>query len=414
VLLAVDSRPCSEVRFEVANSRRNAGLSQVESTALGNNGNNSRQVSRNEALALREILWRVSSIEDFRKCGRVPNSVYFPVVETPHGYRLRGLCRCHSIWCCPVCAPSIRAARGDELSRAVSRHLLTDGSVTFGSATVPHEISHRLKGSLSVVMKAWDRANRNNAVVRFREAHGWLGFCRACEVTHGPNGWHPHLHWLDLWRGVLGDVEADYQEIFYNAWASGVVGLGMKCPSREHGVKILRVGEDFETDYMFKLTPKAAGFELTSLTTKVARSKNLAPFDLLRLAGTGDAYWLKVWHEYESGTRGRRMLGWSRGLRSSLGVALKDPDVERMPYLEVGNVDAFSMEFLRHTAGGMLGVHAAIEAAAVDGQIGIDAAVALMLNTRAGFKSPDDFVALSPSGEVCGAPVAAQLAFWGS
>jgi hypothetical protein len=262
------------------------------------------------------------------------------------------------------------------LARALSGHLET-GAATFGSSTVPHEISHQLKFSLSVVMKAWDRMNTNRAVQNFRDAHGYLGFCRACEVTHGPNGWHPHLHWIDFWREVLGDADAEYQSILTNAWASAVVGLGMKRPSDLRGVKVLRIGEEFDTDYMFKLTPKAAGFELTSLSTKVARSKNHAPFDLLRLAGSSaDPYWRKVWHEYESGTRGRRMLGWSRGLRSSLGVALKDPDVERMPYLEVGQVDSFMMEFLRHTAGGMLGVQAVIEAAAANGQIGIDAAVA--------------------------------------
>lgn len=386
-------------------------------SALGNNGNNSGQQRRNEALRLREILWRVSSIEDFRKCGRVPNSLYFPVVETPHGFRLRGFCRCHSIWCCPICAPEIRAARGAELSSAVSRHLET-GSATFGSATVPHGISDALKNSLSVVMKAWDRMNTNRAVQNFRTAHGWLGFCRACEVTHGPNGWHPHLHWIDFWSEPLGDSERDYQAVLTSAWASAVVGLGMGRPSVERGVKVLLIGEEFDTDYIFKLDPKAAGFELTSLTTKVARSRNLAPFDLLRLAGSSiEPYWRNVWHEYEAGTRGRRMLGWSRGLRSSLGVALEDPDVERMPSLQVGNVDAFSMEFLRHTAGGMLGVQAIIEAAAVDGQIGIDAAVALLLDTRAGFT---ERAAHGPRDEARSGAVAepslvdAQMTFWGS
>jgi hypothetical protein len=111
------------------------------------------------------------------------------------------------------------------------------------------------------------------------------------------------------------------------------------------------------------------------------------------------------------------MLGWSRGLRSSLGVALEDPDVERMPSLQVGNVDAFSMEFLRHTAGGMLGVQAIIEAAAVDGQIGIDAAVALLLDTRAGFT---ERAAHGPRDEARSGAVAepslvdAQMTFWGS
>src|SRR6185437_4597126 len=73
--------------------------------------------SRRAALALRERLWSVSSIPDVRKCGKVPRGQYLPILTGPGGsFRLSGLCTCHSVWVCPICAPEIRAARGAEIA----------------------------------------------------------------------------------------------------------------------------------------------------------------------------------------------------------------------------------------------------------------------------------------------------------
>jgi hypothetical protein len=449
------------------------GLSEGQVAPLGNNGNNSATFDRNARLRLREVLWRVTEIEDFQKCGRVPNSSFFPVRQYGDQFRLGGFCTCKSVWSCPICAPSIRAARGVELALVFTQHLVS-GRATFGTATVRHGISNSLDESLSVVMKAWNAMNQHRVIKEFRADHGYIGFCRTAEITFGVNGFHPHLHWVDFWKsdveetlernfeqgrqgGVHGDrlvdveppsaspiqcadgaqevlgksparsesiglgkAQAEYEGLLFEVWRNAVVRLGMKEPSRERGIKVLSVFDGDVSDYLFKLTPKSAGHELTNLSTKVARGVgSLAPFDLLALAGSSsDLRFLDAWHEYERSTRNRRMLGWTKGLRRRLGVNLEDPeplDFEKSFALDVATVaviDEFTMLFLRASAGGMAGVHQAIEAgAALGGRVGVEQAVAMLLDVRAGVPwSPAvvdevvEFVPFQPS----------QLVLWGS
>src|ERR1035437_6843135 len=103
-------------------SQENSRFSSIPDAPLGNNGNNCATFDRRARLKLRETLWRVSSIEDLTKCGRVPNSIFFPVRQYGEEFRLGGFCSCKSVWACPVCAPSIRAARGVELAEAIGTH----------------------------------------------------------------------------------------------------------------------------------------------------------------------------------------------------------------------------------------------------------------------------------------------------
>jgi len=117
------------------------------------------------------------------------------VISGPNGARLVDLCRCHSVWVCPVCAPEIRRARGEEIGLAVQLHLLDDGGVEFGTATLPHGAGDRLADSYSTAAKAWESMVKDGTLRKFRKAHGYWGFVRTVEVTYGfANGWHPHLH----------------------------------------------------------------------------------------------------------------------------------------------------------------------------------------------------------------------------
>lgn len=355
-----------------------------EAPRLGNYGNNSavpgQSTSRVDALRLREVLWEHSSIADVRKCGRVPCVALMPVRETPGGFRLGGLCRCHSVWLCPICAPEIRAARGVEIGLAVELHLHGAGGVDFGTLTLPHGVGDRLKDSYSVVASAWASVSADWAVRRFREAHGYWGFIRTCEVTYGENGWHPHLHWLDFWESLLSAAErAEYRGLVLGAWSRSVVRQGMREPSAAHGVRILPVRDGEISDYVTKLSPAGAGHELTQLSTKEAKRFGLAPFDVLRLIQDGRRDpWLGLWWEYEGATRGRRMLGTSRRLMQRLGLSVDDPEpVEVGP--AVGFVSSEDWGRLRWFGGGLNGVQAVIEAAAVRGHVGITEAMRLLL-----------------------------------
>jgi hypothetical protein len=351
---------------------------------LGNNGNNSaipgHGPNRAASLSLREALWEHSSIADFRKCGQVPCSTLMPVTEGPNGFRLGGLCRCHSVWCCPVCAPEIRAARGVEIGLAVELHLHGEGGVEFGTGTLRHGIGDRLKDSYSAVAKAWNSVNSDRAVKAFRKAHGHWGFIRTVEVTYGPNGWHPHVHWLDFWEGSLTKSERDgYRSMVFGAWSRSIVRQGFRAPLESVGVVVLPVRDCEISDYVTKMSPGGAGQELTNLSTKQARQHGMTPFDMLWRVKVGDLDpWRPLWWEYEKGTRGRRMLGTSPKILDRLGLSKEDPEpVDAGPI--VGFVRSEEWGQLRWFGGGVQGAQHAIELAAIDGQVGIQEAMRLLL-----------------------------------
>lgn len=334
--------------------------------------------SRGDALALREVLWKHSSMPDVTKCGRVPCTHNMLVRSHGSGFRLGGLCRCHSVWVCPICSAEIRTARGEEIGLAVELHLGEGRGVTFGSATVPHGFSDRLTDTYSVVAGSWTAVLQDRSVREFHARHGFWGFVRTCEITYR-TGWHPHAHWLSFWESTLSAADlAEYREIVYRAWSRAVVRRGFGEPSRANGVTILSVveGGGAMGEYMTDMAPKSAGHELTSLSTKTARKSGLGPFDILREVAAGNHEpWLGLWHEYERSTRGRRMLGASRGLLARLGIDADDPGVPEGGEV-VGVVKSDDWGHARFYGRGLSGMQGAIEAAAVRGQAGIDEVVA--------------------------------------
>lgn len=356
----------------------------VSGPALGNNGNNSALPGqgrfRAEALRLREVLWTHSSIADVRKCGQVPCSTLMPVTEGPNGFRLGGLCRCHSVWVCPICAPEKRAARGVEIGLAVELHLFGGGGVDFLTVTLPHGVSDRLKDTYSVTAKAWNSVNSDKSVKNFRKSHGWWGFIRTCEVTYGVNGWHPHIHSLDFWDVPLTVAErAQYRALVYRAWAASVERQGQGRPTEKNGVVILAVRDGEISDYVTKMSPMGAGQELTNLSTKRAKQSGMTPFDILWRVEGGDVdKWRGLWWEYEKGTRGRRMLGTSPRIMQRLGLSADDPELSDVGPV-VGYVESEQWSQLRWFHGGVQGVQAVIEAAAENGHVGIKEAMRLLL-----------------------------------
>jgi hypothetical protein len=383
-----------------------------EGSPLGNYGNNcptaAQAAFRRDSLRLREVLWKWSSVPDVRKCGRVPCVQRMPVVEVGGAYRLGGLCRCHSIWLCPVCAPERRSARAVQIGSAAARHLENGGGVEFGSATVQHGPGSSLRATYGGVAKAWHSMNRNRAVVDFRQRHGFWGFVRTAEVTWGVvNGWHPHTHWVDFWDSPLSDAErSEYVELLYSAWETRVVGLGMGRPLQPHAIRVLPVRHGADNakavgEYLFEMSPMAAAHELTSLSTKQAKKHGFTPFQILWSVhdSGGQPQWTHLWWEYEKATRGRRMLGTTKGILRRLELPEDDPEVFDVGAV-VGYVSSEEWGRLRFYGAGVEGVQGVVEAAAAGGQIGIDAAMGLLLGAIPPRQSQyDDVAPLGPGDD---------------
>lgn len=256
-------------------------------------------------------LWDHSSLDGLKKCHRVrfgPNVEVY-VSEDGRVY-FGGYCRCHSVWACPMCATVIRAARAAEMGGGLRLLLADGGGCIFSTYTVPHGQWDSLADLFDAVSRAWDLVRKDRTVRAFRKAHG-LEFSRSTEVTFGDNGPHPHLHVGEVCSVPLTrDEVLEYRAACFSAWCRAVVSMGLRPPSDRYGLTMVRADAGM-ADYSHKVEGLAS--ELFRMDRKTGKTR--APFEVLRLAVAGDVRAAAIWRDYEQVTRGRRMLGQSRGFK---------------------------------------------------------------------------------------------------
>lgn len=235
-----------------------------------------------------------------------------------HAY-FRGLGRCGSVWECPVCALQIRAERAEELRFAVEQW--GPESVAMLSLTVRHGLGDDLVEVRRGLANSFRRLINGKPWKRFCQKYGLEHHVRSIEVTHGSNGWHPHLHILFFLQAKLTDGEqAEASEWLQERWARCVrSSLGAEFIPNEHGVDLR---ESKRADYLAKFS-----FELTDPGTKRGRGGNRTPLQIASSAASGksdaDA---ALRAAYCKGMRGAKMLTWSRGLREFLGLDAERTD----------------------------------------------------------------------------------------
>jgi hypothetical protein len=311
------------------------------------------QASRTARWALRRGLWRVSKHRRLWHCGRhlhdegggtglriKDGSAYFDGIQT-----------CGSIWVCPVCAARIRQRRALEIESAAFRHLEAAGGIGFGTFTLPHQRSDDLAALLDVVQRAWRHVQQQRAVREAFERLGITGRIRSTEITYGAwHGWHPHLHLLFFADEKLTERQwAELRDILAAAWAAAVVKLGAGRPDDQHGVTLGAVYAASVGQYLAKVQDhygesSTIGLEMARGDAKKGRKRSRTPFEVAELAVAGVFHELHLWWEYESATKGRRAIEWSRGLKARFAIddledddlAAADVDGERLAWLDDG------------------------------------------------------------------------------
>lgn len=284
-----------------------------------------------------------SPLERVRKCRRVRNSSAAHVEVQLRGDRASygGLQTCGSVWACPACAAKVAAERAESLTGAVQRWHDEGGTWLLLTGTLRHHQRHRLVPLLDGLQPAWEGATQNRRPLRLLREMGFIGAVRTIEVTHGLNGWHPHVHALMAVSGSVTDEQvAEYEEAAYDAWAAKAERAGLPRPTRAHGLQVKRLdlSEALEeaAGYLLKeatdaatkrSTAKNAAHELTGEGQKLAAGRTA--FGILRdIADLEDPDALALWREYSEATKGRRRMTWSRGLRERLGVGVERTDEE--------------------------------------------------------------------------------------
>ena len=286
--------------------------------------------------ALREVVRDRSTQKRVQKCGRVRVAEHVTIRRGAHGAHYSGVMSCGSVWLCPVCASKIAARRNREVTHVLTRHLgESGGGVAFLTLTVPHDKGDSLAHSFATVNGGWRKIVAGRAWKALCQELGVVGFVRTSECTHGGNGWHPHMHVLVFTARPLTDEQLDRLRCHaFGVWSAHVQRNGFRAPLVERS-PIERVQHAAIGDYATKF---GAALELTHGMQKRGRNGSRTPFQILAdFANGGDCDDLKLWHEWEHGSKGRKQLTWSRGLKARLEV--EDLTDEQIAAEDVGGED---------------------------------------------------------------------------
>lgn len=312
--------------------------------------------------AARHFLWEHSSLKRVQYCGRYAASdagVGVRVSEGPEGRSagFAGLQHCGSVWACPVCSAKIAATRQAEIESGLRAWHERGGRVGLVTQTMRHQQGQALSDLWDGVSDAWHASTSGRSwsadqrifgvpmarTIRSGKRKGEavienrIRTIRVVEVTHGDNGWHVHIHALILFRGsaTAAEADSDLQTIaagMFGRWRSSLVGAGFDAPSDRHGMDatLLRGDPAKALGEYFTKAVYSAAAEATRGDLKDAKGGNSTPFGILRsLVTTGEvgtpvldeAEAIRrraIWAEWEAGSKGRRQIAWTVGLRAEL------------------------------------------------------------------------------------------------
>lgn len=250
-----------------------------------------------------------------------------------------GLETCGSIWACPVCSAKIRNTRAQQIATAAGNWHRAGNSVLMVTFTAPHDLGMPLADLLPVIAKSFSSVIAGRPWLRLKAQVPIVGQIRSVEVTHGANGWHPHLHVLVFITGQLDAAQLAAVGIHVRSkWSSFITRAGYRPPSELHGVKIDVCTSAAEAGLYIAKTQdgRSPGNELARSDLKSGKAGHRTPFEILgEVADTGDLAGLPLWHEYERATKGHQAITWSTGLRRLLG-ALPERSNEEVAAEEVG------------------------------------------------------------------------------
>ena len=187
-----------------------------------------------------------------------------------------------------------------------------------------HGASQRLKPNLDALTDAYKALTHGRAWIGFEERYGWLTSVRALEVTHGENGWHPHLHVLAFMKQPLHYDEAFMFDLTLSElWITRLASQNASADIA-HGVDIRTAKKD-AIEYVAKFGREPTGKwgierELTKAVTKNARWNGRTPWALLDDYRQGDQHAGALFVEYASAFKGRKQLVVNKDARELLKI----------------------------------------------------------------------------------------------
>ena len=275
---------------------------------------------------LRATAAKILMFERVAKCGCQPILGHVDIRIQEGNAFYAGIETCGSIWVCPVCAPKIAETRRLEVEQAISTHNASGGDAWMATLTIPHHKFQSARELRLAVAKTWRKVIAGSPWSRAKKRSGIIGMIRALEVTHGGNGWHPHLHVVLLLSGQAREWEAErLGEFIYLRWARFIEKDGFgECSKQAFSFKKAYSTKEVG-DYLTKhgageeVARKAWGVdaELTKPAFKTGKSNgSRTPWQILQDAANGCKQSCALFREYGEAFKGAQQLTWTAGLKA--------------------------------------------------------------------------------------------------
>jgi hypothetical protein len=211
-----------------------------------------------------------------------------------------GILTCGHVWTCPVCSAHLRSERAERITNAVE---YLKGRWQMQTYTIAHHPGMRLQETIAGMMKALRRMKQGGTIQRV-----WgervTASVRTLEVTHGDNGWHPHVHLLVR----TSEWTPEEREALQRRWQD-CVERELGAEARPSKAQAVTWSEPFdgaeEADrslYVTKLGLEVAGI------AKLGKRGNLTSWGVAEKASQGSGPHVWLWREFHAATRGRRMI----------------------------------------------------------------------------------------------------------
>jgi len=259
-----------------------------------------------------------------------------------------GLQTCGQIWKCPVCAAKITERRRKLWEHALNSKVITttqyeDGAVAklishgwslaMATFTLEHHFGEELQSVIGRLERAYQLMWSGKWAVKFKASGSIVGTVRAMEVTHGMNGWHPHIHCLFIMEGAgmryqhasaRSDLQERWHRVVGKAGGSNVRSLG--CVFTVADIRSIEYIDKMGIETVYRKLDKGQISETTKYPTKKGRGDNVGLFGLLALSAGGGAEAGSLWQQAQVSLKHRKHIATSQGLLRRLGASIELSD----------------------------------------------------------------------------------------
>lgn len=227
---------------------------------------------------------------------------------------LRGRNHCHNRACCPVCSYPRQMRTMSDVCHGIWNARHKGHGVYLVTLTFSHGSGDEFGVIQHLLSVARQRMYRQGGFRSWLRSAGYVGRVVDYEVQlMGRNGPHPHTHEL-----FFGDSSLDLwelEEVYDKYWISSLYEAGL---SGRVGVRCKVTGYEGVGDYITKMGSEVC---LSNFSKDSWGGGSMSPLRVLaRYADTGDGLCADAWLDYVLNIRGKRIIGFSRGLRGYLGI----------------------------------------------------------------------------------------------